>query len=163
MQTISNLKRNNTLREFIKAILLLVGFSFYISVSDIYLYLPPMLGLLFIFYMQTSRENRWVVSISIVACLIFFEYDHDERAGILPLIFVFTNWLVVKRLRLLFEENIFFVFIYVPLIYAVYFFVLYLLGMFAGGISSNLEPIFISYVFYEACLGIVYEKIKYQI
>ncbi|PAF54433.1 hypothetical protein BKH42_00525 [Helicobacter sp. 13S00482-2] len=163
MQTFSNLRRNNLFKEILKAIFLLIAFSFYTSVSNIYLYLPPMIGLLFIFYMQTSSENRWIVSIVIVACLIFFEYDHDEVAGILPLIFVFTNWLVVKRLRLLFDENILFVFIYVPLIYAVYFFVLYLTGMFGRTFNVTLEPIFISYILYEACLGIVYEKIKYQI
>lgn len=163
MQTFSNLREINSFREWVKAILLLVGFCFYTSVSDIYLYFPPMLGLLFVFYMQTSKENRWVVSIAIVACLVFFEYDHDEKAGVLPLIFVFMNWLVVKRLRLFFGENIFFIFLYVSLVYVVYFFILYLLGMFGGTFSASLEPIFLSYIFYESCLGIVYEKIKYQI
>ncbi|PAF41991.1 hypothetical protein BKH45_05260 [Helicobacter sp. 11S03491-1] len=122
-----------------------------------------MLGLLFVFYMQTSKTNRWIVTFSIVACLIFFEFDHNKHAGILPLVFVITNWLVVKKFRLLFEENVFFIFFYIPLIYFIYFFALYLLEMFGGTLSSNLGSIFISYVFYEACLGIIYEKIKYKI
>ncbi|PAF47647.1 hypothetical protein BKH41_07055 [Helicobacter sp. 12S02232-10] len=143
--------------------MLLVCFYFYTCLSDIYLFLPPMIGLLFILYVRASKENRWIFTFGIVICLLFFEFDHDKYAGILPIVFVAINWLVIKKFRLLFEENIFFVFIYVPLIYFVYFFILYLFGLFGEVLDSDLGSIFISYVFYESCLGIVYEKIKHQI
>lgn len=163
MQTFPNLRRNSTFKETLKAILLLVVFSFYTSLSDIYLFLPPMIGLLFIFYVHTSKENEWILTLSIIACLIFFEFDHSEYSGILPLVFVLTDWLIVKKFQLLFQENVLLIFVYIGLIYFVYLFILYLLGMFGGILNSNLEPIFISYIFYESCLGIVYEKIKHQI
>ncbi|PAF42796.1 hypothetical protein [Helicobacter sp. 11S02596-1] len=144
--------------------MLLICFYFYTCLSDIYLFLPPMIGFLFILYMQASRENRWIFTFAIVLCLIFSEFDHDKTAGVLPIVFVVTNWLVIKKFRLLFEDNLLFVFVYVPLIYFAYFFTLYLLNIFGGNEDSlDLSSIFISYIFYEACLGIAYEKIKHQI
>ncbi|PAF46618.1 hypothetical protein BKH46_06505 [Helicobacter sp. 12S02634-8] len=163
MQTFPHLRRNSTFKETLKALTLLVSFGIYTCLNDIFLFLPPMIGVLFILYAHASKKNQWIKVLAIVACLIFFELDHNKPAGILPIVFVIANWLVVKKFRLLFEENIFFVFVYVPLIYFIYFFVLYLFGMFDAGFDLNLNLILIAYIFYESCLGIIYEKIRYQI
>ncbi|PAF52196.1 hypothetical protein [Helicobacter sp. 13S00477-4] len=163
MKVISKVRKKGIFREILKAGLLLICFYFYTCLSDVYLFLPPMIGLLFVFYIQISRDNLWILSFAVFVCLIFFEYDHDQHAGILPLVFVVTNWLVIKKFRLLFEENVFFVIIYIALIYLVYFFSLYSFGIFNGVFNSDLSLSFVYYIFYESCLAIIYEKIKYQI
>lgn len=156
-------KKQGTARELCKAFLLVVGFFFYTSLNHIFLALPPMIGLLFIFYLKTSRQNEWITTFGIVFCLVLFEINHSEYVGILPIIFVIADWLVIKKFRLLFEENLLFIFIYVFLIYITYYFALYIFGTLKIASSLQFMSSLISYVFYESCLGIVYEKIKHKI
>lgn len=163
MEEIFRRKKQSTVRKTSRAFLLVIWFFFYTSLSDIFLTIPPMIGLLFIFYLKTSKQDEWIVTFGIVVCLIFFEINHSEYVGVLPIIFVIIDWLVIKKFRLLFEENLLFIFIYIFLIYITYYFVLYVFGTLKIGSTLDFMSEFTSYIFYESCLGIIYEKIKYKI
>jgi len=76
MQTFSNMQRSISHKKNIKNIFLYVLiFTLYQSLSSIYLFLPPLFGILFIFFIQALNKQDNISILFISLCLVIFEAE----------------------------------------------------------------------------------------
>lgn len=161
MRIIKEIKHNDTYREIIKAAVLCAIFFVWTMLSHIFLFLPPMIGLLFIIFIDLYQKKNFIGIIAIMFCLVVFESENQLPLGVLAIVFLIVNYIIVEKFNLIFGHNIFFVFWYVGLLYLGYFLVIYIIKMFGSGLGFSLHSIFVFYFLCESCIGLFYEKFKY--
>ncbi len=159
-QTMHTHKKQDSYKETLKIIFFCVLFFMYAMLGGVFLILPPLIGVLFIIFMDIYEEKKFGEVVGLVLCLIFFEALNHFPLGILGFVFLFMNYVIKSRFNLLFGYNPLFVFWYVGSVYLVYFLVLYVIKIFGSGSMFSLEFIFIYYFFAESLLGLAYEKTK---
>lgn len=161
MRFINELKQNNTYKEIAKAAALCVVFFIWTMFNRIFLFLPPMIGLLFILFMDMYQKRNAISIIGILVCLVIFETQNQLPVGVLGIVFLIVRYIITEKFNLIFGHNVFFVFWYVGVLYGAYFLVLYVFDMFGSGLGFRLQGLFIVYFLCESFLGLFYEKLKY--
>lgn len=154
MQTFSDMSRNSTTKNILVNIAILVTFVCYLALSNIYVFLPPLLGLLFTKYIKDFKDANFFGSFVVLILCIFFELEKSNNIGFLFLLFIFLSFVVSKIGLILQEESRFFGVIYVFLPYMFYFFVLQSLTIFNHQMPIVFTPIILWYVFCESVLVI---------
>ncbi|STO96991.1 hypothetical protein [Helicobacter canis] len=152
--------KHNTYKQIAKVALLCFVFFIWTMCNRIFLFLPPMIGLLFIIFMDVYQRKNLIATIGILICLVIFEAQNQLPLGILPLVFLIVRYIITEKFNLIFGHNALFVFWYVGVLYLSYFFVMYIFEMFGFGLEFKMHSIFIVYFVCESCLGLVYEKLK---
>lgn len=152
--------KHNTYKQIAKVALLCFVFFIWTMCNRIFLFLPPMIGLLFIIFMDVYQRKNLIATIGILICLVIFEAQNQLQLGILPLVFLIVRYIITEKFNLIFGHNALFVFWYVGVLYLSYFFVMYIFEMFGFGLEFKMHSIFIVYFVCESCLGLVYEKLK---
>lgn len=152
--------KHNTYKQIAKVALLCFVFFVWTMCNCIFLFLPPMIGLLFIIFMDVYQRKNLIATIGILICLVIFEAQNQLPLGILPLVFLIVRYIITEKFNLIFGHNALFVFWYVGVLYLSYFFVMYIFEMFGFGLEFKMHSIFIVYFVCESCLGLVYEKLK---
>ena len=161
MRFVNELKQNNNYKEIAKAALLCAAFFLWSVFSRIFLVLPPMIGLLFILFMDMYQKKNTTSVIGILVCLVIFEVQNQLPVGVLGIVFLVVRYIITEKFNLIFGHNVFFVFWYVGVLYAAYFLVLYVFDMFGSGLGFKLHGIFVVYFLCESFVGLFYEKLKY--
>ena len=152
--------KHNTYKQIAKVALLCFVFFIWTMCNRIFLFLPPMIGLLFISFMDVYQRKNLIATIGILICLVIFEAQNQLPLGILPLVFLIVRYIITEKFNLIFGHNALFVFWYVGVLYLSYFFVMHIFEMFGFGLEFKMHSIFIVYFVCESCLGLVYEKLK---
>ncbi|PAF45823.1 hypothetical protein BKH40_02680 [Helicobacter sp. 11S02629-2] len=142
------------------ALLLLVLAFIYISASDIYPILPPLLGLLFMIFHQSFKRREFYRVIAVFLILGFFELDKLLVFGILPLVFFVIRYFVTLRLEDIANENLFFVSLYVVGIYLFYIAGMLLSNILFGTLNIDFKPILIYYFIIDLLVTLAYAKIR---
>lgn len=123
MSTLSRLQRNSFAKDLLKNLGFLIFYIFYVALSSIYIFFPPLLSLLFVKYIKEYKNANFLgVCIVFIACLVF-EVQKTSGVGIVFLLFLFLGFVVNRIASVLDKRNIFFNVIYVLLPYIGYFFV----------------------------------------
>ncbi len=73
MQTLSSMQRNSTYQKYINIAFALVIFVVYESLSGIYLYLPPLFGILFVLFINAIKNEDAATLFASAFALLFFE------------------------------------------------------------------------------------------
>lgn len=152
--------KNNTYKEIAKVALLCCGFFIWTMCNRIFLFLPPLIGLLFIIFIDIHQRKNLIATIGILICLVIFEAQNQFPLGILPLVFLVVRYIITEKFNLIFGHNALFVFWYVGILYLSYFFVMYIFEMFGSQLEFRFHSVFIVYFLCESCVGILYEKLK---
>lgn len=152
--------KNNTYKEIAKVALLCCGFFIWTMCNRIFLFLPPLIGLLFIIFIDIHQRKNLIATIGILICLVIFEVQNQLPLGILPLVFLVVRYIITEKFNLIFGHNALFVFWYVGILYLSYFFVMYIFEMFGSRLEFRFHSVFIVYFLCESCVGILYEKLK---
>lgn len=137
----------------------ILGFGFYLiytSLSDIYPLLPPLVGVLFLIFHKHYNDKNHYVSILVLLCVFYYEFDKSLIFGIMPLVFFITHLLVASALESAMELNWLFIVIYVALLY-----LLYVAGMILCNIlfKTNVLDFSLIYVYYavfDCALALLY-------
>lgn len=162
MQLLSPPNPNKNFKKIALATLACVLFFLWSLLGSMFLFIPPMIGVLFVLFMKSYAQKNTIVTVTIVLCLIIYEGENQLPLGALPLVFLVVNYVISERFNVLFGHNVFFVFWYVIAVYGVYFLTLYIIKMFGSGASFSLNAIFIYYFIIESSIALAYEQIKWR-
>lgn len=162
MQLLSQPTPDKSFKKIALATLTCIAFFLWTLLGSIFLFLPPMIGVLFILFMEFYSKKNTTAVVTIVLCLIIYESEKQLPLGTLPIVFVVVNYLIVERFNIIFGHNAFFVFWYIIAVYGVYFLALYIIKMFGAGVNFSLSAIFIYYFIIESSLMLIYEQIKWK-
>ncbi len=100
MQTFSGMQRSLSYQNVINRLVLVGFYVFYISMSSLYLLVPPLLAVLFYLYHDALRKND-LFGLSIVALmLLVFEAEKGFWFGSTILFYTFLSLYVLPRLEL---------------------------------------------------------------
>lgn len=69
------MQRSITHKKSLAPLLYIALFAIYESLSSIYLFLPPLLGVLFVLFSQSLKKEDSLAVFSLVFCLILFEAE----------------------------------------------------------------------------------------
>ncbi|MWV62441.1 hypothetical protein DCO58_04205 [Helicobacter saguini] len=133
-----------------------IAYLIYTSLSDIYPLLPPLVGVLFLIFHKHYNDRNHYVSILVLLCVFYYEFDKSLIFGIMPLVFFVTHLLVANSLESAMELNWLFIVIYVALLY-----LLYVAGMILSNIlfKTNVLDFSLIYVYYavfDCALALLY-------
>ncbi|RDU67087.1 hypothetical protein CQA53_02185 [Helicobacter didelphidarum] len=128
----------------------------YVSMSDIYPLLPPLIGILFVIFHKFNNLQQTYIPIFIVFCIFFYELDKSLIIGIIPCVFFIVHIFVAQQLESLLHVNSFFIIVYVVALY-----LFYLAGMILCNILLNTPVlefsfIYVYYMIIDSILALVY-------
>lgn len=148
MQTFSYMQRNIDDKKNIIYILIFTISIFYESLTTIYPFLPPLLGIAFWFFLKALNFNNRLLFFLITIYTIFFEVDHS-----LPLfstIFLYLLlYLIFKRFFKLFSNITILKVMAVSSVYIFYPIVLYIFHKFFKTDIFSIDFSYLSYIFLE--------------
>lgn len=156
------MRRDSTYKEIIKSLFIVIFYILYVSYSDIYLFLPPLMGILFLIFHNNWNERNYYKVIAVVICCSFYELDKLLIFGTLPIIFFIIRNFLVIYVEMMLKESLFFILIYIILIY-----ILYIPSIVLYVILFRTQPIYFSkmmiyYPFADYALAILYQYIVYR-
>ncbi len=99
MQTFSNMRRNSTHKETLKAIALFTLIISYGALTDMLYYLPPLLGVAFVLFCRFMDKQQYHYLLPIVLFLLFFEATKGFFWLSAVLFFFLSYYLVIPRIR----------------------------------------------------------------
>lgn len=98
MQTLSNMRRDSSYSQSLKNILLLLGLFVYECLASMFVYLPPLLGVLFLLFRHyDQKEDFWQFCI-IIAIMFVVEIFYDMPLWLLFVLFVVLRYIVIAWL-----------------------------------------------------------------
>lgn len=148
--------KKNTFGYAFYPVISAILYVIYTSLSDIYPLLPPLVGVLFLIFHKHYNDKNHYVSILVLLCVFYYEFDKSLIFGIMPLVFFITHLLVASALESAMELNWLFIVIYVALLY-----LLYVAGMILCNIlfKTNVLDFSLIYVYYavfDCALALLY-------
>lgn len=155
MQAISYMRRDSTYQNFVKASLFQIFLLIYNILSSIYLFLPPLFGVLFLYFVLLLRKERYYSLYSFVAVMCIFEISKGFYPGILfvtySLVYIFLFPNIVK----IFDNFNAFDIFYTPIIYILYFILNFFILLFYNYNVDIWSPMIIYYIFVESIIALV--------
>ncbi len=103
MQTFSGMQRSFSYQNVINQLFLVVLFVFYISLSSIYLILPPLLAILFYSYHNALSKHDLFGLIIVSIMLLIFEAEKGFWFGSTLLFFTFLSLYLLPKLEQLIQ------------------------------------------------------------
>lgn len=133
-----------------------VAYLLYVMMSDIYPFLPPLMGVLFLIFHRHYDEERFYIPIIVLACLLFFEFDKVLLAGIIPCVFFIVQFFIAQQLESILLVNAIFVLVYVCMLYLLYFAGLLLCNILFKTPMLATSTIYIYYLLIDCLLALLY-------
>ncbi len=157
MSTFSKLQRNSFTKDLLKNFSFLVFYIFYMALSSIYAFIPPLLGVLFAKYIKDCKNTNFLGLFVVFGSCLIFEVQKASVVGVVFLLFVFLGAVVGKISAWLDQENILFGVVYVILPYIGYFFASQCLGILSAQRSVNFDLWVLWYIIAES-LVVIWKK-----
>lgn len=114
------MRRDSTYQNFIKASLFQCFLLIYNILSSMYLFLPPLFGALFLYFVLLFRSNRYYSLSSFIVVMIIFEVSKGFYPGILLVTYSLVYMFLFPNIVKIFDNFNFFNFFYSPIIYILY-------------------------------------------
>ncbi len=146
------MQRSITYPFFIKAVALFLLYLLYESLSTIYLFLPPLFGLLFFYFIRSLDKQDISLLLLVVAMLLVYETDKGYLFLSSLVYFSFVYKFILPKIRQLIECRRCLYFIYIVLAYVGFWlFSLLLQQMFWLELAS-IDSYIIWYILFEFLL-----------
>ncbi len=117
MQTFSNMQRSLSRQNPVAAIALFLLFCIYSALASIYPILPPLLGVLFFYFVKCFDSNRLSLFLYILAFLVVYEANYGYLTLSVLVYFLLLYYLLVPSLKKIFKCKICITFIHVFVVY----------------------------------------------
>jgi len=99
MQALSDMQRSRSHQNPLEAIALFVLFCIYSALASIYPVLPPLLGVLFFYFVKYFESNRLSSFLYILAFLVVYEANYGYLTLSLLVYFLLLYYLLVPTLK----------------------------------------------------------------
>lgn len=156
MQTLSKMQRNRLTQKNIGYFLAFAFFALYCFLGDIFLFLPPMLGVMFVLFSHSIVQRKYANLVLIFLFLLWMECDRGLPLGVTTLFFSLYYFAVYIPFEFLFRKNKNFA--YVVLVYFGFFILLASLGSY--GEALEWVKFFALCVYYAIFEGILARAFK---
>lgn len=156
MQTFSKMQRNRITQKNLGYFLAFVFLGIYCFLGDIFLFFPPLLGVMFLLFSHSIRQKKNAKLVLIFSFLLWVECDKGLPLGVLIVFFVFYYLLVFIPSEFLFRKNMSYA--YVVLVYLGFFILLASLGSY--GEALDLKEFFGLCIYYAVLEGIIGRAVK---
>ena len=143
------MQRSLTYKKVLAGIGLTIGFALYQSLSSIYLLLPPMLGVLFFYFMYALEKEDLSKLLLVVLLLLVFEAEKDFLLFSTLVYFTFVYRFVIPRLRVMINCKVCLKVIFLSLAYLGFIFFSYVLSQVLWVESPSLDWHIFYYMFIE--------------
>ena len=155
MQAISYMRRDSTYQNFVKASLF-QGFLFVYNIfSSLYLFLPPLFGVLFLYFILLFRKERYYSLYFFIVLMCVFEVSKGFYPGILFVSYALVYIFLFPNIMKIFDNfNIFDIF-YPPIIYILYFMLNFFVLLFYNDDVDIWNSMIVYYVFVESIIMLV--------
>ena len=120
MQALSDMQRNLTYQTALLGFSYFIAYLIYISMSSIYLLLPPLLGVLFWHYQEALKKHNFGYLLLITSMLLIFEVEKGFLLFSSVIYFALFQHLIVPKLKQYVNCTECLKLIYVTLIYLGY-------------------------------------------
>ena len=105
MQTFSDMQRSISNQNSLTPFLYVVLFIVYTALSGIYLFFPPLLSVVFIFFSKSLKEEKTLNMILILLCLLFFEAQNGYLLFSTIIFFALIYKYIVPKIKQNFSCN----------------------------------------------------------
>ncbi|PHR56163.1 MAG: hypothetical protein COA44_08710 [Arcobacter sp.] len=95
------MQRSFTYKKILTGLLLVIGFGLYQSLSSIYLLFPPMLGVLFFYFVYALEKEDLPKLLLVIVLLLIFEAEKDFLLFSSLVYFTFIYRFILPRLRIM--------------------------------------------------------------
>jgi len=95
------MQRSFTYKKILTGLVLVISFGLYQSLSSIYLLFPPMLGVLFFYFMQALNKEDLPKLVLVLVLLLIFEAEKDFLLFSSLVYFTFIYRFVIPRLGIM--------------------------------------------------------------
>lgn len=120
MQTFFSMQRNSTTKKNITLFLGFIFFGIYLFFTDLFVVLPPLIGLLFLRFSSSLRQEDFQSLFFILACLFLIELDKNIAFGSLFFCFVLLYFIAYNPLFYFFKNAFYFKMTFLCLIYLIF-------------------------------------------
>ena len=95
------MQRSFTYKKILKGIIIAIVFGPYQSLGSIYLFLPPLFGVLFFYFIHSLKQENLPALVLIIVLLLIFEAEKDFLLFSSLVYFTFVYRFVIPRLRVM--------------------------------------------------------------
>lgn len=122
------MQRSLSYQNLLRGALYSVLFMLYQSLSSIYLFLPPLLGVLFFYFIRALQKEDLPKLLLIIVFLLIFEAEKDFLLFSTLVYFTFIYRFVIPRLRIMISCKVCLRIMFIVLAYLGYVFYSYILN-----------------------------------
>lgn len=117
MQTLSYMQRSLTNKKILTSLALVIAFGLYQSLSSVYLLLPPLFGVLFVYFINALEKEDLGSLMLIIVFLLIFEAEKDFLLFSSLVYFTFLYRFVIPKLQIMISCHVCLKMIFIILAY----------------------------------------------
>lgn len=152
MQTFSKMQRNRIAKKNLGYFLAFFLLAIYCFLGDIFVFFPPLLGVMFVFFSHSMAKRKSANLLLIFAYLLWIECDRGLTLGVLTLFFIIYYLFVFNPIEFWIRKRM--NFLYVVLVYLGFFILLSFVGSYGGGVELiSLAGLFVYYTIFEGVIS----------
>lgn len=141
--------------KIIENTIFIVLLLFYNALSSMFLYLPPLFGVLFLYFHRIIEAERYYSLLFFTLALFICESSEGYYPGILFIVYTIVYVFLSSKVRKTFKHFDALEFFYVPVIYLLYILFNDFLIFIVGKEVNIVIPLLFLYVFFESFLMLV--------
>lgn len=155
MYSFPNMQRNSAYKTFVNTSLFLCFLIFYNAFSSMYLFLPPLFGILFLYFINLFEKERFYSLLFFIIVLFVFESDKGFYPGILFILYYAVYVFLFPKIVKIFDNFNLFEIFYVPIIYISYFIIYFIIFSVYDDSNGIFTSMLFVYIFEEVILVLV--------
>lgn len=157
MQIFFRMQRNSVIKKDIGLFLGFIFFGIYIFLTDIFVVLPPMIGVLFLCFSSSIRKYSFEKLLLILACLFLIELDKNIPFGSLFFSFIFLYFVAYNPLFYFFENAFYFKITFLFLIYFLFGLIVLFFFDHSSDHFFDIFKLIVGYILIEGWIVFFYE------
>ncbi|WP_147288589.1 hypothetical protein [Helicobacter brantae] len=156
MQTFSKMQRNRIVKKNLGYFLVFIALAIYCFLGDIFVFLPPLLGVMFVLFSHSIVQRKTANLILIFAYLLWIECDRGLALGTLIVFYTLYYILVFNPIEFWIRKKM--NFLYVALVYLGFFILLGFVGSYGEGMElGSLAGLFVYYAILEGAISYAFK------
>lgn len=146
------MRRNSLDKSNIRAILFFIFIIIYVTMSDVYYFLPPLFGVAYVYGQECFEQKKYNIFYFFIPFMLFFEANKGLPLMSSLLFFALSFVFIVPRVRKYFGYSKILIPLFIIYAYFGYFGFLYVMGKIFDYTFMNFSEIFVLYVVAEMFL-----------
>lgn len=158
MHSFPDMRRNSTYQNALNTGLYLAFLIIYNFFSSMYLFLPPLFAVLFLYFIGLVKNLRYYTMFCFIIIICSFEVSKGFYPGVLIVVYSLVYIFLFPKITTIFSNYNLFEFFYAPIIYILYFLLNSLIILFY---NANVDIWSMMIVWYIVCESIIIVVIRW--